>query len=264
MSLQDVLDSIVVDDFSGDPTALPTGMELVELLLRLGVDPELCAQAAVQADPEDEHIADAIGSGDALDDFTKHRPGGKSHDQMRHGRRGSTTLAMAVQRAEASIVNQKHETVVVIDPKTGKEAFRIEGEGESEHHYGRVQFSDDQMRAMQGMVLTHNHPSWLENGNGSAFSLSDGRVAARTRPAEMRVVTGRHLYTLRPMEGREWPDVETMTFALGNADRTIQRRFWDAIGAGTMTREEANHLHTHEVYKLAAPALGLEYRRVDR
>lgn len=94
-----------------------------------------------------------------------------------------------LRRFEPSMTRLKDRERAVVVDQFGNVLFDRFG-GKSS-----VRFSPDEldtMRAAPGVVLTHNHPG------GSAFSIEDLRFAVSQSLAEIRAVSARTLYRMRP------------------------------------------------------------------
>lgn len=79
-------------------------------------------------------------------------------------------------------------------------AFSVDGElllHRTDDADSKVHFDDEAIALLPGTVLTHNHPG------GRSFSETDVTFAMRVGLAEMRVVTARSRYVLRPPDD-EW------------------------------------------------------------
>lgn len=166
--------------------------------------------------------------------------------------------------AEEVIFDAKLEHALVFDPDDGPVRFYMTSGKES-----AVEFSPEQVEKFEGGVLTHNHP-------GSA-SLSDADIALAhtTGLAELRAVSSRYTYAIKPGEklGRWWR-------AAGDQDGQVTRahiyRVWreemnnlhsvyqPKVASGQMSADAAWREHTHRAVARVAERLGFFYQRTPR
>jgi hypothetical protein len=165
----------------------------------------------------------------------------------------SSALARTIVAIEEQIVIASVEHAVVLDDEgtllVNKEGKRTE-----------VSFTPDEVTRMRGAaVFTHNHPG------GTSFSLPDILMAKRLNIREMRVVTERALYVLRPPTAG-WPALalKDLLSAVQTADAEIEGRLGAQIQDGGLSKAEANRRHWHEVWTQVARQVGLHYRRRTR
>lgn len=111
--------------------------------------------------------------------------------------------AMIVRMENELVKNEKFETAVVYEPRTGRIILDKRGE-----HLG-VNFTDEEMAAMRGDVMTHNHPGAYEArarypdgslSGGSSFSRQDIDFMLNASLSEMRAVSPAWSHVLRPTE----------------------------------------------------------------
>lgn len=119
-----------------------------------------------------------------------------------------------------------------------------------------VAFTDEELRIIEGSILTHNHPS------GSSFSEPDVRFLLANLPIELRVVTIEYRHSmLLPI------DPGAVFFRLSSTvDRIyeqVQVSLMNAIRRGTITRIDANQQFWHEVWVRVSEELGLQYQREE-
>lgn len=175
-------------------------------------------------------------------------------------------LANSLQNAERVIFRhqQGQEEAVVFD-ETGAQLLRKIGED-----YG-VSFTDEDLAAMRGGYLTHNHPRGWDHPEddprriGNSFSPADLHLACSVELSEIRAVTPIHRYSIKPPAGgwnqRYWNN--TLSDAYGRADDAVRQRNTTAVRQGEMTDEEAEAHHFHQVWTQVAEELGLTYERIE-
>ena len=136
-------------------------------------------------------------------------------------------------------------------------------------HVGFTLWERERLRAGLGVIFTHNHPrgwGYAENSplrGGSSFSDTDIRFACQTELAEMRVVTPRHRYFMRPPDQGwslgYWDALLEPSYAQHEAD--VRRYFRLLIARKQATAEEAGTETAHEVWTRIAAEWGLTYGR---
>jgi hypothetical protein len=135
----------------------------------------------------------------------------------------------------------------------------------------RIIFTDEEIVLLQGTVLTHNHPGGLAFSDddprsfGNSFSVADIRLACDTALTEMRAVTPKLRFSLKPSsagwDSEYWQQVlEPIYFKhkLG-----VTRELLSAIQAGKMPEPIAESLHFHEICLRVAAEAGLHYHREE-
>ena len=111
-------------------------------------------------------------------------------------------LEETLRAKEEEIRYQKHESAFVYDLQ-GRLLLSKEGE-----QY-EVSFTPEELTLMRGNVLTHNHPRGLEYPDsdprsfGNSFSDDDIFLASVYELAEIRVVTPKQRFSMKPPE-RGW------------------------------------------------------------
>ena len=165
---------------------------------------------------------------------------------------------------------RNREYAVIIDNDTGQViGDRIPGERT------RTRFTGKQLQDMKGNVLSHNHPagwSYPEGDprhDGAGFSIADVRMMADWQLAEVRAVTPRFLYRLRPPQD---PDSNYRRLvdqdATGEIAAVVTRVFLDAsdelasrVAMGETAPEEADVLVNYEAMLRLVQEWGVEYER---
>jgi len=151
------------------------------------------------------------------------------------------TRIRALEVAENTIVGHDIETAVIIDER-GEVLLSKTGTHNS------VTFTDDEVKLMRGATLTHNHPG------GTSFSPGDVAMLRRNNLVEIRAVGTApdgvtRLYRLHP-------DAKFYTLAarpqdvdedIREQDRKVKDDWGPRIVQGSLTMEDANRDHWHEV-----------------
>lgn len=109
-------------------------------------------------------------------------------------------LNLTLERIERQIRNLPVEHVYVLDADYNVVFNRTDG------RYDRVTLSFAEVAAMRGGILTHNHPG------GRSFSPEDVELAHGAELLEVRVVTARRRYSLKPPAGG-WESVPARVLA---------------------------------------------------
>lgn len=119
-----------------------------------------------------------------------------------------------------------------------------------------VAFTSEELRMIEGNILTHNHPS------GSSFSEADIKFLLANLPIELRVVTIEYRHSILLPS-----DPSAVFFRLNSTvDRIyeqVQVSLMNAIRRGTITRIDANQQFWHEVWVRVSEELGLQYQREE-
>lgn len=131
----------------------------------------------------------------------------------------------------------------------------------------QVVFTRQELKAINAVIATHNHPSGMNYAPhdpryaSNAFSLSDIKLACLTELQEVRVVTPKHRYSLKPassgwdlayFEGILRPEFEQTFLA-------VRRQLIEKVQARKILSAEAGMRLLHEVWTRVAQTLGLEY-----
>jgi tetrahydromethanopterin S-methyltransferase subunit G len=158
---------------------------------------------------------------------------------------------------------QDYESALVLDGK-GKPILSKDG-GKDYVNFSAAEVA--QIRAAQGVVMTHNHPGGLKYppGNparaGNSFSQEDIVFATSGGVQEMRAVTPTRRYYVKAPQGG-WDEAyhrreiaprykryESDTFA----------EFGRRINEGSLTIDQANAEHYHRIWSKVFGDLGIEY-----
>ena len=170
-----------------------------------------------------------------------------------------------VRAKEEEIKFNRFESAFAVD-EAGNVVMDKAGE---QFHVGFTPEEVERLRAGRDVIFTHNHPRGWEHPadsplrGGSSFSDMDVRFACQTELAEMRVVTPRHRYFVRP-SARGWSldfwDAFVGTsYTLHEAD--VRRHFRLLVARRQVTAEEAGSETAHMVWTRVAAEWGLTYGR---
>jgi hypothetical protein len=171
---------------------------------------------------------------------------------------------------------QDHEEAVLVDSRTGQVLWRKVGDSM------RIEFDTFDIKWMPGNILTHNHPTggrYASNdprSAGSSFSPADIAMLISAHLAELRAVSSRYTYSVRPPASEDQTpnaqiyrsQVQRMTFLQVRdtvtdhaywVGRTLARRAADPNDPLSIATAEAilDHLVTIEF----ARSWGLRYER---
>lgn len=130
-----------------------------------------------------------------------------------------------------------------------------------------VGFTRAEVARMKGGVFTHNHPGGLQypssdpRSAGNSFSPDDINVAVLAELAEIRAVTPKRRFSMRPGPGAPWPDAHVIQAEYDRADREVSARNWQLVRTGARTIAQAEAWHFDEVWTIVAKRLGLRYRK---
>lgn len=160
-----------------------------------------------------------------------------------------------------------------IRPQRFESAYAVAADGtvliEKDGGHTYVDFSPEEIAALRGRgaVFTHNHPLGWEvpegdpRRTGNSFSDADIDVACDAEVAEIRAVTPRRRYWMRPPAGgwnaAYWREILYPTHQHFHAQ--VRGEFMREIRRGTMTTQEAEAQHNHEVWSRVTKELEIPY-----
>jgi hypothetical protein len=189
--------------------------------------------------------------------------------------RPQEAVARTLTQLERSIWKNEGETGFIVDPNSGSEVGRLN----SGHQYA-IALTDDDLRAMKGMIFTHNHPrGWEEpegsiKRNGNSFSGADLYTSILADVAEMRAVTPTRIFSMRPGPDGwnpfrvSMPKIgetgvkDEVKETLDRLDGVVRGEQMQLIREGKLTPQEAEHNHAHLVATRLAERWGLDYREL--
>ena len=159
----------------------------------------------------------------------------------------SSSLA-SVERGEA--FSQKSETAHAFD----KDGNPILTKGGNEN---TVTFTDDDVNALYGATLTHNHPS------GTSFSPSDIAFASTSRLNEIRAYGTNSLgqkviHSAKPGV-RGWPKPSEIERRIPILSDAVRYSLLQKIDAGEMSLDEANAGHWHATWTRLSETMPLNF-----
>lgn len=178
--------------------------------------------------------------------------------------RPSRELLLAIVRAAEDSVQASSVEVLIAFDRCGREVLRKQGMHDS------VLMTPAEVLLIHGAIVTHNHPhGWTfppedPRHQGNSFSLQDVSLAMVAQVAEMRVVTPRWRYVLRPGCEQVWSEdffQQVVAPAYRLVDRQVRSDFMAAVRAGRMTIEQVIAEHFHEVWMRVAARTGVHYDR---
>lgn len=164
-------------------------------------------------------------------------------------------LAVSLDRVELQIRGLPREVAVVLD-LAGNEIKRYNhSEQNAIGHY--LDFSAIDTTYMRGKVFTHNHPihPW-----GNSFSPEDVAFMIVQGIDTMRAVGGKYRYSIRNPKGFA---AHLIMRAYDEAERKKTVELRAAIQAGTLSIDEANNRHAHEIWSELSSRYSLEYTREE-
>ena len=171
---------------------------------------------------------------------------------------------MTVREAEDLIRRQSYETAIAWNAQ-GVQILRKDGE-----QY-QVAFSDEDVALLNGAILTHNRPRGLEfprndkRSWGNSFSDADLHLACAARLSELRVVTPRLRFSLKP-PSNGWDEAfwnEHLALSYANTEIIVAAELRKAIMAGHSSVEDAESTFFHEVCLRVSRELRLIYVREE-
>lgn len=135
----------------------------------------------------------------------------------------------------------------------------------------RILFTDEEIVLLRGTIFTHNHPGGLAFAEddprsfGNSFSMADIRLGCDTALTEMRTVTPKLRFSLKPSsagwDGEYWQQVlEPIYF---KHKSSVTRELLTAIRDGRILEAVAEALHFHEICLRTAAEAGLDYQREE-
>jgi len=171
---------------------------------------------------------------------------------------------VTIREAEDSIRRQSYETAIAWN-KQGQQIFRKEGE-----QY-QVVFGDDDLVLLNSAVLTHNHPRGLEfpkddkRSWGNSFSDADLQLACVAQLSELRVVTPRLRFSLKPSSSgwdeAYWTNLLAPSYLYHEG--AVAQESVAAFDSGSLSAEDAESCFFHEVCLRVSRDLGLIYTREE-
>ena len=160
----------------------------------------------------------------------------------------SSTLQSSLDRIEREIRDFAVEYAFAFSPD-GTLLFQTTDEAGS-----RVGFNDAELALLDGAVLTHNHPG------GRSFSEEDVTFAMRVGLFEMRVVTTRSRYVLRPPnDGWSWLLLKSFPAVVELERHLLQRQLFSEIASGAMSRRQFQLSYHHLLWERLSKRQLIDY-----
>jgi hypothetical protein len=136
-----------------------------------------------------------------------------------------------------------------------------------------IEFTEEEIasiRAASNPVMTHNHPRGWDVGPedarraGSSFSPNDIELACKAGLAEIRAVSPRYRFTMKPAGKRFQPsDWQAIDLVFSVEQEAVKAEKGTAVMQGLLRRDEYIADVLHETWKRVASLLGLEYLRIE-
>ena len=171
---------------------------------------------------------------------------------------------MTIRETEDQIRRLPIETAVAWNAE-GEEVLTKSGDER------RIIFTDEEIVLLHRTTFTHNHPSGLAFSDddprsfGNSFSLADIRLACETALTEIRAVTPKLRFSLKPLsvgwDSGYWQ--QTLEAIYLKHKSGVTRELLAAIKTGTLSEPVAESLHFHEICLRVAAEAGLDYQREE-
>lgn len=161
----------------------------------------------------------------------------------------SPRLSAALHAAEIQWPGSEGESAYIFTPE-GTQVLHRQGQATS------VEFTHQELRHFARNVVTHYHPE------ERSFSAEDVHRAVDERVAEMRAVTLRYTYSLRPPESGwkgNWADNFASKYrsTLQDASNDLSRQ----VDEHKLSSQDANDAVLHHVWMRMAAESGWRYER---
>lgn len=171
---------------------------------------------------------------------------------------------MTIREREDQIRRLPIETAVVWSTE-GREVLTKSGDEQ------RIIFTNEEIILLHGTIFTHNHPGGLAFSDddprsfGNSFSLADIRLGCDTALTEMRAVTPKLRFSLKPSsagwDSEYWQQVLEPIYSKHKSG--VTRELLTAIQEGRLLKAVAEALHFHEICLRVAAEAGLDYQREE-
>jgi len=207
----------------------------------------------------------------AIDRLIKHLPG--QHNQMSHAHGGSsapdTGGSYGTSGGESKLASFEKK---IVDRKN-EEGACFGSDGNITHRYsgtrGKIEIPMYQVTdgILKGTIFTHNHP------NQTPPSPDDAQLMVQAGMKELRAVTKKYTYSVKPKRGTTRIDGRSLARDLKNAEAGFyekeKKRLEQKVREYTMLKSDmkkklsAFEIETsiHKAWTLVAPKYGLSYRR---
>jgi hypothetical protein len=165
------------------------------------------------------------------------------------------------EKAERDIFKLNHERAVVIDQKGN---IILEKTGTD----NMVIFTDNEFAQMKGKTLIHNHPAgWSFDKTdprhwGNSFSPEDIKIAAELNVPEIRVVTPRYIFYMKPGESG-WPGKNILNSMIRKYNDDVRTMLFGKINKNLISTKDAEAAHWHLVNTKLAEFFKLKYDFIE-
>ena len=170
-----------------------------------------------------------------------------------------------IDAVESKIRKSRNEIVAAFDDN-GNEVARLDGDASS------VTLTPEFIAKTKHCKITHNHPSgWSFPENdirryGESFSPDDVESACRCEWAELRVVTPKQIFIMRPPNGG-WNSnyyVQEIVPAFAMANFKAMKESESIMTRSFASKELAQILTMHRTWRILCKELGIYYKRIKR
>ena len=121
----------------------------------------------------------------------------------------------------------------------------------------QIAFKASEIARLKNTIFTHTHPS------SNSFSADDLAFAANAKLKEMRVVSEKYKYSIRPK--KTWGDYHALFNGHKKAYDDLYPEYYALVRIkGTMTPAEASWEHLHKTLLAVAKRFNLIYKREVR
>jgi hypothetical protein len=170
-----------------------------------------------------------------------------------------------IANSEKSSVNLPYERGFCVSP-SGEVLMNRKGSKDT------ITLSKSDIAAITNVdaVMTHNHPGWQEYGKDDpmqgwlSFSRADVETSISCGLAEIRAVTGKYIYSMKPGQD-EWGEARAIAVrpAIHRMVDEVKNEWMPKIAGKKMSCERANMEAQHEMWKRLAGQFGWDYTRTE-
>ena len=170
--------------------------------------------------------------------------------EIRAKRSVTVSLSEQLRKYENEIRhNRTYETAYVFD-RSGNMLFSKIGTSQS------VKFNPKETKLLLDAILTHNHPITFE---GASFSKMDIRTAINKGMSEIRAVGGKYGYRVKIPSGvSDYSEIQSL---IEKVDLQLFRKYNTMVISRTITIDQADLMHRHELWQTVFDQLGWLYER---
>jgi len=165
----------------------------------------------------------------------------------------------AINNAEKDLMKKYHEDGL-------EHSIAIDDAGntvlETRGTVNKVEFTESDIMKAQGTTFIHNHP------NPCSFSMDDIIFANKINAKEIRVISDKYEYILKPK--KYWPTPYRLETIYNDTNKALhskfEKDFWRLIDEKGLSPEDAGTLtfqeHSHRIIQTISSTLDLDYKRV--